>query len=168
MTHLEYMQSQADKNMAFHMENMECLQKECTVTLTFLFVVISASFSAAVKLFTDAHFILAISISVLCIYLSALAVYLVFSCLKARAVKAPANEPKKLAIKYPYTSEEIQTFELENLQLRIEFNMERNEKTAKHLNAVRVLICASPLVFLCAIVFLEMGACAVDAVLGLV
>lgn len=131
------------------MQNMDNLQREAQNTLTFLYVVISASFSAALKLFVDGKLItLALAISGLCIYLTSLAVTLVFGCMMARAVKAPANEPKNLKLKFPYTSEEIQEFELENLQNRIDFNRDRNHTTARRLNRVRVLICLSPVFFI--------------------
>ena len=142
------------------MDNLESLQRESNTTLTFLYVVISASFSGAVKLFSGGHSVgLALALSILCVYLAVLAAYLIFSCLMARTVKSPANEPKNLKIpppeegKNPYTSEQIQDFELENLQSRIEFNRNRNDKTARHLNIVRVMICASPIIFLLAIAF---------------
>jgi len=148
MNHLEYVQQEAGKNMAFHMENMDSLQKESNTTLTFLYVVISAAFSGAVKLFSSHSALsLAISLSCLCVYLALLAAYLVFSCMMARDVDAPSNEPKNLKIPDGYTSEQIQNFELENLQQRIDFNKKRNEKTAFHLNMVRFLICSSPFVF---------------------
>ena len=154
MSHLEFMQRESSKNMDFHMENMDSLQKESNTTLTFLFVVVSASFSGAVKIFTGGNLTgLALALSVLCVYLAGLAAYLVFTCLMARTVKAPANEPKNLKLPAGYTSDEMQEFELEKLQERIQFNVERNAKTARHLNIVRVLICASPLVFLATIVF---------------
>src|ERR1035441_8941812 len=54
------------------------LQKEANTTLTFLYVVISASFSAAVKLFIGpGSIVLAISLALLCFYLACLAAYLV-------------------------------------------------------------------------------------------
>jgi hypothetical protein len=136
------------------MENMDNLQKESNTTLTFLYVVISASFSGAVKLFTDEDLTtVALALSVLCIYLAGLAAYLVFACMRARIVKAPANEPKNLKMPDGYTPQEMQQFELENLQERIDFNRQRNDHTARHLNIVRVLICASPIVFLVFIAF---------------
>lgn len=85
---------------------------------------------------------------VLCVYLAGLAAYLVFACLRARTVKSPANEPKNLKLPDGYTPEEMQQFELEKLQERIDFNRQRNDRTARHLNIVRVMICASPVVFL--------------------
>jgi hypothetical protein len=154
MSHLEYIQNEAAKNMAFHMENMDCLQRESNTTLTFLYVVIAASFSGAVKLFSGGNLTaLALALSVLCVYLACLAAYLVFKCLMARVVKSPANEPKSLKMVDGYTSEQIQECELENLQKRIEFNVKRNEITARNLNIVRVMICAIPAVFLIATVF---------------
>jgi hypothetical protein len=155
MNHREYIQQEAAKNIAFHFECMECLQKESNNTLTFLYVVVAAAFSGAFKLFSShGSKVLAGSLSILCAYLAFLAAYLVLKCLLARDAEAPANEPKNLKIKSPYSSEEIQDFELENLQIRIDRTKERNEKTAKNLNRVRVLICISPLIFFVAMAFL--------------
>ena len=162
MSHLEYVQIEASKNMEFHLQNMDNLQRESNTTLTFLYVVISASFSAALKLFLDGKFtILAVALSCLCIYLVFLAVCLLFGCMMARPVKAPSNEPANLKIQAGYTSEEIQNFELENLQSRIEYNLDRNLATARRLNFVRILICLSPLFFISILaaiaLFREMG-----------
>ena len=154
MQHLEFVQRESEKNMAFHMENMECLQRESNNTLTFLYVAVSASFSGALKIYAVNGFgVLSASLSFLCIYLTATSVYLVLACLKVRIVKAPANEPKNLKERVGYTSESLQGFELEKLQERIDFNRIRNEKTGFHLNAVRFLICFSPLVFFVFTVF---------------
>jgi len=148
MTHLEYMQDQAAKNMDFHIQNMDNLLKEANSTATFLYLVISASFTGAVKLFADGkHPTFASGLALLCVYLAMLGIYLVFSCLRARDVESPANEPKNLKLQTGYTSEEIQEAELDNLQKRIDANRTRNDNTAHHLNFVRILICLSPLFF---------------------
>ena len=138
--------------MDFHMANMDGLQREANTTLNFLYVFISAVFSAILKLYFESGYeIFKIALAVLCLYLTATAVYLVISCMMARDVAAPTNEPKNLRDREGYTSEQIQNFELENLQLRIDSNRKRNEKTAFHLNAIRFLLCFSPLFFLLAI-----------------
>jgi hypothetical protein len=148
MNHLEWMQKQASDNMDFHLQNMDGLQKESNTTLTFLYVVISASLSAAIKVFVDGKYpVLAIALAGICLYLVCAAVYLVIGCLLAREVKSPANEPQNLKIPEGYTSEKIQNFELENLQERIDFNRDRNEKTALRLNRVRITICVGPVIF---------------------
>lgn len=148
MNHLEYIQHESSKNMDFHLQNMDNLQRESNTTLTFLYVVISASFSAGVKLFVDGGYpALAVSMAVICLFLVAAAIYLVIGCMMARSVKAPSNEPKNLKIQNGYTSEDIQNFELENLQERIEFNRDRNIASAQRLNRVRIMICASPVIF---------------------
>jgi hypothetical protein len=148
MNHLEYRQSEAAKNMDFHLQNMDNLQKDANTTLTFLYVVISASFSASVKLFADGNYpVLTVALACICLFLVASAIYLVIGCMMARPVKAPSNEPKNLKIPAGYTSEEIQDFELDNLQERIEFNRDRNEESALRLNRVRIMICSSPVIF---------------------
>lgn len=155
MTHLEYMQSEASKNMDFHMENMDNLQRESNNTLTFLYVAISACFSAALKIFLDGKYaVLWITLSLLCLYLVVVAVCLLFGCLMARPVQAPANEPQNLKIHDGFTSEQIQNAELENLQKRIDFNCERVAATARRLNCVRGCICLSPVFFMAVLVVL--------------
>lgn len=149
------MQSEASKNMDFHLQNMDNLQREANNTLTFLYVVISASFSGSLKLFSGGNFtILAISLSSLCVFLAVLAICLLCGCLMARPVKAPSNEPKNLKVPNGYTSEQIQNFELENLQERIEFNRDRVATTAWRLNRVRILLCLSPFFFMGVLVVL--------------
>lgn len=130
------------------MQDMECLQKESNITLTLLYVLIAASFTAAVRLFESGRATgLALGLSGLCAYLTILAVFLVFACLSPRSVKPPTNEPNNLKMREGYTSEEIRQFELDNLQERIDFNTDRNEFTARRLNCVRVMVCLSPFLF---------------------
>jgi hypothetical protein len=167
MNHREYIQQEAAKNIAFHYDCMDCLQKESNNTLTFLYVVVAAAFSGSVNLFSShGSKLLGLSLLVLCAYLAVLAMYLVFGCLMARDAEAPANEPKNLALKDTLTSEEIQDFELENLQARIDNTRLRNEKTAKNLNRIRVLICLSPLFFLLVTAFLVFAKFAWLALVG--
>jgi hypothetical protein len=148
MSHLEYVEREAAKNMEFHLQNMECLQKESNTTLTLLYVLVTASFSAALKLFETAkETSVAFALSGLCVYLTILAVCLVLACLSPRTVKAPTNEPENLKLREGYTSDEIRQFELDNLQQRIHYNRERNEVTARRLKLVRVMLCLSPLLF---------------------
>ena len=148
MEHLEYVERESARNMDFHLENMECLQKESQTTLTFLYAVIAASFAGAVKMFESGTGTnVALALCVLCAYLSGLGVFLVFGCLTVRIVKAPTNEPANLMLKEGYSSDEIRQFELENLQQRIEFNRKRNDRTGSFLNWCRVLICLSPVLF---------------------
>lgn len=148
MSHIEYVERESEKNMEFHMQNMESLNKEANSTLTFLYVVIATSFSAAVKAFDSWKAPTpAVPFGVLCLYLTALAVWLLFGCLTPRIVKAPSNEPKNLNIPDGYTLDEIRQFELKNLQDRIDYNSTRNVTTAKRLRAIRVWVCLSPITF---------------------
>ena len=159
MTHLEFVQGEATKNMDFHMQNMDNLQTEGNTTATFLSVAVSASFSAAVSIFAAGnHMKLALALSFLCVYLAIVGAYLVFACLRARYVQPPTNEPKNLKLQDGFTSEQIQQFELENLQGRIDSNRIRNDKAAWHLNCVRLLIFASPAFFSAVLAFIALAA----------
>jgi hypothetical protein len=148
MEHLEYVEREASKNMEHHIEDTECLNKEAHTTLSFLFVVISAAFAGAVRLFeAKAAWVWPVALAILCIYLSVLAFCLTFTCLMARDIQPPANEPKNLKLN-GNTLREIREAELENLQRRIELNQERNKKTGTNLNRIRLLICATPVLFI--------------------
>ena len=54
MEHLEFMEQQAEKNMQFHLDNMDCLAGEANTTLTLLYALVGASFMGTVSLFDPA------------------------------------------------------------------------------------------------------------------
>jgi len=151
MTHLDYIEREAGKNAEFHLKDMECLNREAHATLSFLFVVVSASFAGAVRLWQTSQFPergWGLALFSLCLYLSLLAACITRCCLMVEDVMPPSNEPENLKLQEGFVSEQIREAELGNLQKRIDFNAARNERVGDRLNRVRLLICASPVVFL--------------------
>lgn len=144
---------EAKQNMQFHFENMESLHKDSMATANLLYIVIAASLSAAVKLFAGGtHTLLALALSLMCIYLLVLGLILVSKCLTARNVEPAANEPKNLlkAKENGLSEDQAKEFELQNLQARIDSNRVRNEQTANDLKFVQRSIFLSPVVLLAA------------------
>ena len=65
----------------------------------------------------------------------------------------PGNEPKNLLV-VDCELEAVRLAELDNLQARIDFNQARNSRVGKHLNTIRLLTLASPIVFVVSIAVL--------------
>ncbi len=149
MEHIDYMEREAAKNYNFHIDDMAELKKDATNLMTVLYFLIVASFSTAVNIFASKKAIAwGVLLCAICVYLTALAVYLLFTCLKDRPVKLPANEPKNLVLQPGADSNKIRELELKNLQERIDFNKERNRITSTRLHNVRLSLVLSPVAFL--------------------
>lgn len=146
---LEFVKDEADKTMEFHLKNLEALQQEAHVTLTFLFVVISASFSGATALFQkEGAAIWAWAMTLLCFYLGSIAIYLTMRCLKTKELWPPGNTPNNLIPHFAkFDLEAVQETALELMDERIKLNSMRCKETGNAINNTRVAIIASILVF---------------------
>ena len=151
---LDYVQGQAEKNMDFHLKNLEGLNSEVYKLLTLLFAVIAASFAATVKACDTKSWILAISIGVLCAYLIVIAIALL-RCVKPSDLHPPGNEPRKLLPSISderFTLEQIREAEILNLQERIDLNRSRCKTTGRTMVVAQYAFLASPLVVVTAAV----------------
>jgi len=148
---LDYAESEATKNIEFHLKNIESLSKEAHLTLAVLMVSIPAAFTVAIKLYQkDGMWTWATALLLLSTYLWFLAVY-VGKAMKPRGVHAPGHEPNNLlpALREEkHTLEQIRESALINMQERIDWNRKRSEETGGIINQTRRAIIASPFVFL--------------------
>lgn len=151
---LDYVQSQAEKNMDFHLKNLEGLNGEVYKLLTLLFAVTAASFAATVKAYDAQSWILVCSLGALCAYLIVIALMLLGS-VQPSDLHAPGNEPKNLLplmTEPKYTLEQVRESEALNLQERIDLNRSRCKTTGRTIIIVQYAFLASPLVVVAAAV----------------
>jgi hypothetical protein len=161
---LDYVEKQADKNMDFHLKNIDALNKEAHTTLALLLIAIPAAFTWAMKWFQQPGMMtFTIAMAGVCIYLIALALYLSRS-VNPRDILAPGNEARPLmntliSVRETHQKNHHWTWpknwdllsvregELLNLQLRIEANTQRERETAIIVRRSRKLFIVAPLVF---------------------
>ena len=147
---LDYAESQAVRNVEFHLKNLESLSKEAHLTLSVLLAGIPAAFTFGLKFYNQTGMgTWGGALLLLSLYLWFVGVYLM-GAIKPRPVYAPGNEPSKLepVLNDPkFTLEEIREEELKNLQERITQNRLRCEDTGKIVNNSRKAILVSTLLF---------------------
>jgi len=125
------------KNMEFHLENSESLSRDANASLSIL---LSAGLGA---LGYTAHLLEASAPTQVWAATGAAAVHLLIicgmmvrHCLSADDIMPPTNEPRNLKCE-GYEWEEILPVEIDNLQVRIDFNQARNRRTGICLNKLR-------------------------------
>jgi hypothetical protein len=175
MTHkkneLEWIEKQAEQNMAFHLANIDALNKEAHTTLSLLLVAIPAAFSCAVTWFQKSGAeTWAFSMAVTCLYLIWIAYY-VARTVTPRDIQAPGNRPTYLiqaldTVKDANASKSVEDKKdwpedwalssviqgnLIDLEKRIEENHDREEDSAAAITRARSFFIATPLVFLFAV-----------------
>jgi hypothetical protein len=150
MDHLDYVEREAKENITFHLANLDALKKEAESTLNFLFLILSGAAAYTVQLIKDDNPFGALVLGTATAYLSLVAVYITQRCLTSGDVMPPTNEPDNLKLNEGQDLDALRKEELKNLHERIQFNRARNTLLGKRLNKSRLLICATPLVFLIA------------------
>lgn len=151
---IDWVEAQAQENLKFRLSCLESIIKECNTTLTILLAGIGATAAYIFKLHPVSDtWMLAGTLSV-CLYFLLLSGLLIIKCLQIDEIQVPTNEPENLYIKQ-YTLLEIREGELRNVQERINKAVARNLNTSDWLNKIRLLILASPLVFIVAFILAE-------------
>lgn len=154
--YLDWVETAAVENFKMQHRTADTLAKEATSTLAMMLAALGAVTAYAVKAISaptpDAFSVGAVCLTVTLIALCAV---LVWKCLMIQPIPAIFNEPKNLLGEnvQKHTFDEIRRFELENMQEGIAEAIERNRKTARALNRIRLGAVISPVWFLVAICF---------------
>ena len=147
MEFLDYVEREAKENLRFHLDTLEALNKEAHTLLALQLVFAGGAFGYALKLFGEGGSLpLAVGACVLTLYLGLLAAGTAVSCLMHTRLEAPANEPENLLLD-DVELDALRLAELDNVQVRIDRNQERNANTGRTLNTLRLLTICSPVVF---------------------
>ncbi len=143
---LDWIEKSAVENLKQRVEGADVLAKESATTLTVLLAGAGGSLAYAIKA-ADGDFSASVLIAAfVCAWLANCAIWLVLTCLKISAIELVYNEPKNhlLRLTSDVNFENWRRKELEGMQVRIEANTARNDKTAKSLNQVRTMAAATP------------------------
>jgi hypothetical protein len=135
------------KNMEFHLSNSDALCREANASLGILLTAgIGALGYTAHLVETSGPCEVWAATAAVAVHLFVTCVLLVYHCLSVDDVMPPTNEPQNLKCE-GYTWEEVLPVELDNLQVRIDFNQARNERTGAWLNNLRFAAFAVPVTF---------------------
>lgn len=142
----EWIEKAAVENLKQRLECADVLAKEAATTLTVLLAGIGGSLAFAIRLLDGDYSASVVASTAVCLWLTLLAIILVFTCLKIDAIYVTYNEPKNLLKRKEHKNsfDAWRTAELLGMQYRIEKNVERNDRTAKYLNRVRAMAAVTP------------------------
>lgn len=144
---LEWIEKQAQESLKARFQTAELVAKEVQTTLTVLLAAIGGSAAYGAKIF-DVSLTgpVETAAAITCVYLIALAVTLVVSCMMFVSYPALYQEPENL-MQAAFSIDEIREAEINNLQVRIIEAAGINAKRAKWLNWLRIAAAISPLIF---------------------
>lgn len=146
-TLIDWAEAAGQESIRATIAEAEYLTKEAHTTLTLLVAGFGASLAYVVKAIeAKSNTPLAWAVGSLVVWLMVWAVVLIFRCLMVAPIMPVTNNPQNL-YQDEHPLDQLRRWELENLTGRISFNTQRNKKTAGWLNAVRLAMTASPVVF---------------------
>jgi hypothetical protein len=149
-TTLEWAEKSGLENLKTRHDTLGNLRKEASSTLTLLLAGLAGSLAYAAKLFEPgAAGPVAFGAGAVCIWLTGLALYLVFNAMLFLPVPAIYNEPKGLA-QPEFTLDELRHESLNGLQERIDEIVKINDKLADVVNWTRALAAILPGIFVVA------------------
>lgn len=144
----EWIEKAAIENLKGRRETADILAKEAATTLTVLLAGVGGSLAYGVKLLDGDTSNTVIAASAACIWLTLLSMGLVLACLKIKGIPALYNQPGEL-LKRGESKESFDEWrrgELENIEIRIQTAVRRNNTTARNLNYVRILAVCTPFI----------------------
>ena len=149
--------------MEFHLDNSETLSRDAN---TSLWILLTAGLGAlgytAHLIETSAPTEVWAATGAVAVHLLIICGLMVRHCLSADDIMPPTNEPQNLKCD-GYEWGEILPVEIDNLQVRIDFNQARNKRTGAWLNRLRYAAFAVPVTFVLVWVVLSARDSASDA-----
>ena len=133
--------------MEFHLGNSESLSRDANTSLSILLTAgLGALGYTAHLIETSAPTEVWAATGAVAVHLLIICGLMVRHCLSADDIMPPTNEPRNLKCE-GYEWDEILPVEIDNLQVRIDFNQARNKRTGTWLNWLRYVAFATPITF---------------------
>jgi hypothetical protein len=146
---VEWIERLALDNVRARFATAELIAKEAQTTLTVLLAGIGGTAAYAAKLLEpNAPEPLTVAAAAACAYLTAVAVVLVFACMRFASYPAQFQDPGNLLPHLHQPALAVREAELRNLDVRIREATSINARRADHLNTVRLAAVFSVVVFL--------------------
>ena len=151
---LDFCFKQGEKNFNFDLDCANTLEKNSNTTLSFIISFGGASLFGLVNYLAQDRYDIVTGLAGLILYFLGIAFLLVQKCLFARPISPPGNDPINL-YQPDFSLTQIMDAEINQLEKRIQTNIERNKETGRWLNRVRYMIFLSPFIFLWALQFYQ-------------
>ena len=144
---IDFAESEAKANAAFHIANSDALAREGNTLLNLLLAGAGGSVAYLVNLAGKSSlFWQQTGIGAAAVYLFIVAALLLWKCLWVRPIWPPSNEPGNFPLD-GYDLDAIRRVEMRNRQTCITANVGRNDAVGMWLNRCRALAAATPIVF---------------------
>jgi hypothetical protein len=146
----EWIESSAIENLKARIATADTLAKEAANTLTVLLAGAGGAYAYAIKLLDEKATLSSVAALAAAGWLTLLAMLLVWSCLRIKAIPVIYNQPENL-LQRPESKlslEEFKLNELRDIGRRIIRARDRNNEIARHLNNVRLLATFTPILAL--------------------
>ena len=143
---LEFCFDQGEKNFNFDFDCANTLERNSNTTLSFIISFGGASLFGLVNYLAQDRYDIVTGLAVLILYFLGIAFLLVQKCLLARPISPPGNNPINL-YQPDFNLTQIMDVEINQLEKRMQRNIERNKEAGKWLNRVRYMIFLSPFIF---------------------
>jgi len=143
---LDWIEKHGIENLKGRIGTADILAKEAATTLTVLLAGAGGALAYAAKLLDEGASRGTVAASTAAVWLTFLAMLLVFRCLKIDAIPTVYNQPGQLMGRHT-AGRSLETWreaELKNIEARIEDARIRNDKMASRLNIVRMLAALTP------------------------
>lgn len=146
--YIDWAEKAGMENLKGRIASGDALLSHANQLLTILLTGMAGALAWGVRIFSPGAGPVEWGAAAVSAYLALLACLLVQRCIATRLTQTLHNEPKNVYRPDLNLSElEIRTFELENVQARIEATKTRNQRVAWWLDACRFAAAATPLIF---------------------
>ena len=147
MEKLDFLETEARSNAAFHIACADALENQGHTFLILVLAGAGAALGYAINLFEkSAQRWLVYGLVAVTVYLFVIAAIVTIKCLWARPMYPPANEPQNLD-QESHDLDAIRRVDISNRQHCIDLNRDRNDVVGLWLNRCRLLAVATPIVF---------------------
>lgn len=144
----EWVEKAGIENLKGRLATADTLAKEAATTLTILLAGAGGSWAYCIKLLDEAATRAGVAAFVAALWLTLLAMLLVWRCLMIGKIPALYNQPGQLLLRHQHkmTLAQWRKGELDNIEERIGKAVARNNETARRLNIVRILATLTPVI----------------------
>lgn len=150
---LDWAEKAAMEHLKGRLATGDALHAQATQTLTLLLAAMTGALAIGAKVFDAGSGPVQWGAAAVSAWLGCIAVVLTLRAIASRATQTLYNEPQNLyqsELAEKYNLLELRSFELQNVQVRINLTKARNQNVAWWLDRCRYAAAATPLVFLVA------------------
>lgn len=147
---LDWVEKNALENLRARLQNAEVLAKEASSALTLALAGVGGGLAYGIKALESGPLVpWAMALWVAVAWLAICAGLVLVRCIQTRELELPTNSPRNLW-QPKFGVDALREVELDNIQGRIDRTAERNQQVAYWLDRCRLMLVATPAVYLAA------------------